>query len=107
MSIQVFAIIPLDPGPDDEYIRNKLEELECGFFLNEAPNVYLVSYKGTCRELTKDLGYYDNTEIPGKVLVLRVTSYSGYAHRELWDWISLHQDVKQTLDNWRKEGYAR
>lgn len=97
MSIPVFAIVPLNPGPDDKYIRKKLEQLQCGYFLAEAPSVYMVSYKGTCYELTKALGFDNKTETPGKLLVLQVTDYSGYAHKELWEWIILHQSTGQTI----------
>ena len=97
MSIPIFAVIPLNPGPDDQYIRGKLEQLHCGYFLIEAPNVYMVAFQGTCHELTRKLGCDNKTPVPGKLLILQVTDYSGYAHKELWEWISLHQRSEQAF----------
>ena len=43
---------------------------------------------------TKKLGYLNKSQPSGKVLILQVTDYSGFAHKELWEWINLHQGTR-------------
>lgn len=57
--------------------------------LYELPsNEWLVRFEGTAQELAEKAGIRGGNDRLGTGLVLPVTTYSGRASTELWDWLS-------------------
>lgn len=83
-----FVIIPVPP------IEQKLGDVISGKFGNSAYQLpqgeWLVSYQGTSKQLSDELGITDGTN--GSAVVLGVTSYWGLASKDLWEWLSLNSN---------------
>jgi hypothetical protein len=52
-----------------------------------ASNQWMVKYEGTTQELAEKAGVRSGEDFIGKGIVLSVTTYSGRANTELWDWL--------------------
>ena len=88
----LYVVIPLRlPADDDAHLRGKIRALDVQFYGKEAPRVYFVSYDGTTTELAEALGYGDDKAV-GSGVVIPITNYSGYASKNLWEWLSIHDD---------------
>jgi hypothetical protein len=84
----VFAVLMPSPQPMViERIRSQFpyDHLE----LNDTQ--YLISFRGTAIDLSRELGVYDprNPSQPatGNAVVLATTSYFGRAPTTVWDWM--------------------
>ena len=85
----IYAIVPLEKGKDLEEVVKNVDE---GAYMDYAPQVYFVSYKGSSAELVQHLGFTSKSESPTTGLVLRVGHHQGYANSALWEWMLAHQD---------------
>ncbi len=83
----IYAIIPFEPS---EKLRSKIDGLEVPVYAGEAPAVYFVSFKGTTNELSEAVGY-GNDRQAGTGVVIPISNYSGFASRDLWEWMELQQ----------------
>lgn len=84
----IYAIIPFQRS-DKEELRNKVAGLEIPVYTDEAPNAYFVSYNGTTRELGEAIGFSNGES--GTGIVIPVANYYGYAAKDLWEWINIHE----------------
>ena len=83
----IYAVIPLSIRKD---LDERLEKIDENFFRIDEPRIYFLSYKGTSVELAKAVGFRNDKQDTG--LVLRVTTYHGYAQKRLWEWLEVHQN---------------
>ena len=89
----VYVIIPLRlPEGGDSALGAKIKSLKAPFYDKHAPHVYFVSCKKTTEELTEALGYGEDDAI-GSGIVVPITNYSGYANKNLWEWLALHDET--------------
>lgn len=89
----VYLVIPLRlPEDSGSALRDKIESLKVPFYDKYAPRVYFVSCDKTTEELTEALGYGEDKAI-GAGVVAPLPNYSGYAHKDLWEWLSLHDET--------------
>ena len=84
----IYAIVPFQRS-DKEKLRNKVETLGCPVYTDEDPMAYFVSYNGTTRELAEAIGLSDGKL--GTGIVIPVSNYYGYAAKDLWEWIRIHE----------------
>ncbi|MDD9860239.1 MAG: hypothetical protein OXU40_07310 [Nitrospira sp.] len=81
----IYVIVSFKPG---EELRGRVEALKSPVYAGESPSVYFVSYRGTTRELSDAIGYGDAQV--GSGVVMPVSSYDGYASRDLWEWMEVY-----------------
>ncbi len=100
----VYAIVPLQIDDDEALaLQTKIQNLvsQNGKSMApsppvqvcdvHAPDIYFVTYSGTARELSEELGYGDGSDI-GSGFIVRVSGgYYGYASRDLWEWLGVQQ----------------
>lgn len=84
----LYAIIPFEPS---EKLRSNIDGLDVPVYAGEAPAVYFVSFKGTTNELSEAVGYGDDRQA-GTGVVISISNYSGFASRDLWEWMELQQN---------------
>ena len=101
----VYAIVPLHIDDDEALaLQTKIENLASQngkslapsppvqMYDVHAPDIYFVTYEGTARELSEELGYGGSSDI-GSGFIVRVSGgYYGYANRSLWDWLGVHNE---------------
>lgn len=51
---------------------------------------WLVSYAGTSKQLSDDIGISDNTS--GSAIVLNISGYWGRASTDIWEWLKENGD---------------
>ena len=84
----IYAIIPFHRS-DAEGLLDKVKTLEIPVYTDEAPTTYFVSYNGTTRELAEAIGLSNGES--GTGIVIPVSNYYGYAAKDLWEWINIHE----------------
>lgn len=84
----IYAIIPFQRSKKEK-LRNKVETLGIPVYTDEAPTAYFVSYNGTTRELAEAIGFSNGES--GTGIVIPVSNYYGYAAKDLWEWINIHE----------------
>ena len=89
MPTRRYIVVPV--GQVGEGLAKKVESLDAKVSANWAPGLWLVAYNGTTSDLSEAIGLGDD-ESMGTAIVLPVTNYSGYAPRDLWEWLKLHRD---------------
>ena len=78
-----YAVIPLtDPGADFLEIINGIDS---GAYVDYAPKVYFVRFKGTPASLSVAVGF--DSESPTDGIVIASKDYNGYANADLWGWL--------------------
>ena len=87
----LYAIVPLrEPAPSA--LAHRINEMaaKTDLLLHDsyAPQAWFVWFPGTAKELSDALGVQEGGK--GSTIVMAVTSFHGYASRDLWDWLSLH-----------------
>ena len=85
----IYAIIPLKRS-DGETLRRKVETLKFPVYTHEAPVAYFASYNGTTRELAETIGLSGGES--GTGIVIPVSNYFGYAAKDLWEWMRIHEN---------------
>lgn len=83
----IYAIIPFK---EEEELRRKIEALGTFVYYDQAPNAYFVFYRGTTRELAEAVGYGEPSSV-GTGIVIPVSNYFGYASKNLWEWLNVHE----------------
>ncbi len=83
----IYAIVPFQRS-DKEKLREKIEKLGVPVYTDEAPIAYFVSYTGTTRKLAEAIGF-SGGEL-GTGIVIPISNYYGYAAKDLWEWMSIH-----------------
>lgn len=80
----ICVVVPFDPT---ENLVERLNQAGAKVYTWSSPiaHAYFVSYKGTTRELADKIGFEDNRKSEG--VVVAVSSYSGYADKDLWEWL--------------------
>lgn len=85
----VYLVIPLEKKEEIEKALSKLPN-ENVYKMQENSG-WLVSYKGTSKELSYELGIgtEENGTVSsiGSALVSSLTAYYGYGPTEMWEWI--------------------
>ena len=82
----IYAIVSIDELED---LEEKILAVDPKACIEEAPNLYFVSFSGTSRELLYALGYGDTDKA---VMVLRVHEYFGIASSETWEWLEVREN---------------
>ena len=86
----IYAIVPFRPSEEKLLsLRSRIETLGVPIYTGEAPIAYFVSYKGTTRELAEAVGYSGGEA--GTGIVIPVSNYYGYAAKDLWEWLGIHE----------------
>ena len=91
----IYAIIPFETS---EKLRSRIDELKVPVYAGEAPAVYFVSFKRTTNELSEAVGYGDDHQV-GTGVVISISNYSGFASRDLWEWMELQHESKTASRN--------
>ena len=79
-----FIVIPL--SQDKETLNNLISE-KFGNACFCLPNGdWLVSYVGTSKQLSDELGLSDGSN--GSSMVVNFSGYWGYANNEIWEWLN-------------------
>ena len=85
----LYAIIPIQNS--EEVLKDRLDRLKslniCSI---EAPNIYVVQFEGTTRQLFEIIGFGPDTPVANSTLALVVIPFNdiyGYANGEFWRWL--------------------
>ena len=85
----VYVIVPLVMR-DEEAFRSRLDTLENkGHPIYRGyDRAYFIKFEGTTEEISRAIGFHDGEAAWG--IVLRLSAYTGYAHKDLWEWLDIH-----------------
>lgn len=86
-----YAVVPLTHDVPLTLGKRISELADQGLILlhkSYEPKAWFVWYAGTPKELSDAIGLNEGDK--GVAIVMSVTSYYGFASRDLWDWLALY-----------------
>ena len=84
----IFAIIPLQHDETQiEAIIEKIEVLDVPVYQETSPDAIFISFSGSMDELTEKIEFGDDEKV-GLGIIFRVTHRSGFAPKNLWEWLN-------------------
>ena len=83
----VYLVASLGDSTAQKNIGDKLMGSEHTF--HRVENLFFVSFDGTTSELNEKLGFGDDVNVDMGI-VLPVTTYAGYAYKNIWEWIKVY-----------------
>ena len=86
----IYAIIPLELNDEPSFkLRLETFEREKVPVYNSYTQVYFIDFNGTSKQVAEAVGF-SSTEEVGSGVVLGITSYWGFAGKDLWEWLDLY-----------------
>ncbi len=82
----IYIVVPVEDDGKDA-LEDAIQSSELPIYKDYAPNVFLVNFQGTSRELCKILGIGEEDSGFMTGVVVPFSGYYGFAASDFWQWI--------------------